>query len=119
MALQLAGGDSDFSSRVRLIKRGFTLRLFEAGVELRRNARGEYDLWQRRFWEHTLRDETDLQWHVDYVHYNPVKHGHVSAAKDWPHSSFHRYVRQGLLAEDWGGSSSTETRSDFGEPIQP
>jgi len=59
-----------------------------------------YDLWQRRFWEHTLRDESDFARHVDYVHYNPVKHGLVKQVKDWPYSSFHRYVRSGIYPAD-------------------
>jgi putative transposase len=64
-------------------------------------SRGERGIWQRRFWEHTIRDERDLANHVNYIHFNPVKHGHVSRAADWAHSSFHRYVRDGVLAADW------------------
>jgi putative transposase len=60
--------------------------------------------WQPRFWEHTLRDERDLQVHADYVHINPVKHGLGNRVSDWPHSSFHRYVRDGLLPSDWGAT---------------
>lgn len=59
-------------------------------------------MWQRRFWEHVVRNEKDFQRHVDYIHFNPVKHGHVSRAKDWPWSTFHRYVRNGLYEQDWG-----------------
>lgn len=110
----LPEGDADFSTRVRLIKRGFTLRLLAAGVALQRDARGEYRLWQRRFWEHTIRDDADLQRHVDYIHYNPVKHGVVGAVKDWPHSSFHRFVQQGLLDENWGGNLP-QPSDGFGE----
>ena len=62
----------------------------------------ESTLWQRRFWEHQIRDDRDYQAHVDYVHFNPVKHGHVGRAVDWPYSSFHRYVREGVYAPDWG-----------------
>jgi len=65
--------------------------------------KGEYNVWQRRFWEHTLRDERDLQAHVDYIHYNPVKHGLVTRVGDWPYSSFHRFVRMGWLDADWAG----------------
>jgi putative transposase len=60
-------------------------------------------LWQRRFWEHTIRDDGDLARHIDYIHINPLKHGLVSRVTDWPYSSFHRYVRQGLLPQDWAG----------------
>lgn len=70
--------------------------------------------WQARFWEHTIRDEHDLRAHVDYVHINPVKHGLVACVADWPHSTFHRYVRQGRLPRDWGGVVPTIART--GEP---
>jgi putative transposase len=68
-----------------------------------KTAKREKGIWQRRYWEHVIRDETDLTRHVDYIHYNPVKHGHVDRACDWPHSSFHRYVARGDLPVDWGG----------------
>lgn len=97
----LPEGDADYSGCWKAIKAGFTHELRRGGMELARNAKGEYDLWQRRFWEHTVRDEADLARHADYIHYNPVKHGLVERVKDWPWSSFHRYVRQGLLPEDW------------------
>ena len=64
-------------------------------------------MWQRRFWEHTVRDERDFQAHVDYIHYNPVKHGLVERVREWPYSSFHRFVRQGWLGVDWGGDGSS------------
>lgn len=111
----LPEGDGDFSTRVRLIKRGFTMRLLAMGLDLSRNARGEYRLWQRRFWEHTVRDDDDLQRHVDYIHYNPVKHGLVGAAKDWPHSSFRRYVKEGLLDANWGGTVTDPSSISYGE----
>lgn len=110
--------DADFSSRIRMIKRGFTLRLLQAGIPLEKDTRGEYRLWQRRFWEHTIRDEEDLEKHLDYIHYNPVKHGLVRSVRDWPHSSFHRYVKQGRVGLDWGGRLDDEdTATNFGEPI--
>ena len=59
-------------------------------------------IWQRRFWEHVIRDERDYERHVDYIHYNPVKHGHVTRAADWPYSSFYRYVRSGIYNLEWG-----------------
>ena len=78
----LPDDDFDFSTRWRLIKHGFTRAVGEAG------------LWQNRFWEHLIRDERDLSEQMDYVHWNPVKHGYVSDAADWPHSSWHRYKDQ-------------------------
>ena len=102
----LPPGDSDFSTRWMLVKSAFSRRYTQT-TELRapgpsRVRRREQAIWQRRFWEHQIRDERDLASHVDYIHYNPVKHGYVSAAKDWPYSSFHRYVRLGLCPLDWG-----------------
>jgi putative transposase len=94
--------DADFSSRWHQVKAGFS-RGVEKGERLssRRREKGERGLWQRRFWEHTIRDERDFERHVDYIHHNPVKHGHARTAADWPHSSFHRYVAAGILAADW------------------
>lgn len=106
--------DADFSGRWRRIKGHFSAALIDAGTRLKRNANGGLALWQRRFWEHTIRDENDFARHVDYIHFNPVKHGLVSRVCDWPHSSFHRYVRKGILPEDWAGDVR-EGGADFGE----
>jgi putative transposase len=99
----LPDGDADFSTRWRLVKSRFAcgLPLDESWIK-RRVEKGERGIWQRRFWEHAIRDERDLQNHLDYLHFNPVKHGHVAAVKDWPHSSFHRFVERGLYPHDWG-----------------
>jgi len=101
---QLPEADADFSLRWNLIKGGFSRGL--PSVEARSQSKiskREKGIWQRRYWEHAVRDETDLERHVDYIHFNPVKHGLVSQVCDWPHSSFHRYVEQGDLPLDWGG----------------
>ena len=74
----------------------------------------EKGIWQRRYWEHFIRDDADLERHVDYIHFNPVKHRLVTRVVDWPHSSFHRFVKRGLLASDWGGDLMDITGS-FGE----
>ena len=100
----LPPGDADYSSRWKAIKIRFAKAM--PSVEYRshvRIARGERGIWQRRFWEHTLRDEQDYAAHMDYVHINPVKHGLVRQVRDWPHSSFHRYAALGLYPEDWAG----------------
>jgi putative transposase len=76
--------------------------------------RREKGIWQRRFWEHQIRDDNDLQRHVDYIHYNPVKHGYVQRVRDWEYSSFQRYVKQGHYPIDWGGSVYIKS-GDFGE----
>jgi len=110
----LPQGDADYSDRWRAIKCRFTGELRNNGQAIPRRTNGEYAVWQRRFWEHTLRDERDLKRHVEYIHYNPVKHGYVSAVADWPYSSFHRYVQQGLLPEDWAGDGGSD-EGEFGE----
>jgi putative transposase len=101
--LTLPQEDSDFVGRWRRVKGYFSTRLLAAGTAIRRHANGELALWQRRYWEHTIRDEDDFARHIDYIHYNPVKHGLVTRGHDWPHSSFHLYVRRGLLLQDWAG----------------
>ncbi len=75
----------------------------------------ETTIWQRRFWEHLIRDDEDYRMHMDYIHYNPVKHGLVNRVKDWPHSTFHRYVRKGIYSEDWGGGMIPGLDHDIGE----
>jgi putative transposase len=89
----------------------------DAGVRPDRRPNGRMALWQNRFWEHTIRDENDFERHVDYIHFNPVKHGLVSRVADWPHSSFHRYVREGILPHDWAGDARAEGHG-FGEPVE-
>jgi putative transposase len=112
--LTLPSNDSDFSGRWRRIKGYFSSALIDTGAEVSRRSNGDLALWQRRFWEHTIFDEGDFARHVDYIHFNPVKHGLVPRVLEWPHSSFHRYVREGLLPADWAGNL-VEDRVDFGE----
>ena len=89
--------DNDFSSRWREIKKRVSQNLDE-----RINSRGERQVWQRRFWEHQIRDQQDWNNHFDYIHYNPVKHGLAASVKDWKWSSFHKAVINGYYCEDWG-----------------
>jgi putative transposase len=111
----LPTGDGDFSLRWSLIKSAFSRGLpHEAQRTRSKIAKRERGIWQRRYWEHVIRDETDLMRHVDYVHFNPVKHGYVSRVIDWPHSSFHRYVSDGNLPADWGGDVR-DVAGQFGE----
>ena len=101
---RLPDGDADNANRWAQIKAGFSRRL--PATERRsayRVSRRERGIWQRRYWEHLIRDPDDLRRHVDYIHYNPVKHGHVARAVDWPHSSFHGWVERGGYSLDWGG----------------
>jgi putative transposase len=97
--------DADFSTRWRLIKASFARRI-EPGeyLSVRRQKKQERGVWQRRFWEHGIRDQRDYDKHFDYIHYNPVKHGLVSQATAWPYSSFHRYVSLGYYSEHWAVS---------------
>lgn len=92
--IEMRDGKDDYSRLWQEIKKGFTRRVSTHQLP---------SPWQARFWEHTLRDAADLQAHVDYVHINPVKHGLVGQVCDWPWSSFHRFVRDGLLPTDWAG----------------
>jgi len=112
--MTLPDRDADYSSRWSLIKRRFTDAAMKSGTTVTRRANGQPALWQRRFWEHTIRDEQDFERHVDYIHFNPVRHGSVARVCDWPHSSFHSYVRHGVLPQDWGGDVSQE-KGNFGE----
>jgi putative transposase len=77
-------------------------------LSARRQAKGERGIWQRRFWEHTIRDEADCAAHVDYIHYNPVKHGYAKHPADWAHSSIHRFIADGRLTADWAAAPTVE-----------
>ncbi|PZV06762.1 MAG: hypothetical protein DCF32_09050 [Leptolyngbya sp.] len=76
--------------------------------------KGEQAVWQRRFWEHQIRDERDFAQHVDYIHYNPVSHGLVEAPKDWQYSNFHRYVRDGCYPLDWSAEGDIQFPPEIG-----
>jgi putative transposase len=107
--------DSDYSNRLRRIKAGFSRALpLGERVTASREMKGERGIWQRRFWEHTIHDDDDLRHHLDYIHFNPVKHGLVSRVSDWPHSTFHEYVRRGVYVQHWGGGKDV-LNGDFGE----
>jgi putative transposase len=111
----LPEGDADFSVRWRLIKSTFSRALpRNESISRSRTEKGERGIWQRRFWEHTLHDERDFERHADYIHFNPVKHGHDRRVRDWPHSSFARMVQSGVYPEDWAGESVGDDKG-FGE----
>jgi putative transposase len=97
--------DRDFPKRWQAIKMGFS-RQIAAGEPLSasRRKRGERGIWQRRYWEHAIRDEKDYMSHMDYIHFNPVKHGYVTLPAEWRFSSFHRAVRQGLYPSTWAAT---------------
>jgi putative transposase len=103
----LPPGDSDFSTRWMLIKSTFTRTCYDPLQTERRQSeilKREQNLWQRRFWEHQIRDDEDMIRHADYIHYNPVKHGLVGSPHAWEYSSLHRCVREGIYPPDWGVS---------------
>jgi putative transposase len=101
----LPEGDADYPTRWRLIKLLFVKGLPKTERLSRvRKSRNERGVWHRRYWEHTIRDERDLENHVDYIHLNPLKHGYVKQVSDWPYSTFHRYVSTGILSADWCGA---------------
>jgi putative transposase len=111
----LPDGDADFALRWRLIKTVFSRDLSGGErVSTSRVSKGERGIWQRRYWEHTLRNDDDFERHVDYIHFNPVKHRHVNRVRDWSYSSFHRYVRLGIYPEDLAGDVAGDDRR-FGE----
>ena len=111
----LPPGDADFASRWRLIKTAFS-RAVVTGERRSpsREVKGERGIWQRRYWEHTLRDESDFARHCDYIHFNPVKHGHAGTVHEWPYSSFQRFVRLGVYPVDWAGGKPVDA-GDWGE----
>jgi putative transposase len=105
----LPSGDFAYPARWQEIKAKFTAAWLARGGEERPVPAGyqrqrRRGIWQPRFIEHTIRDEADLRHHADYLHYNPIKHGYVRHLRDWRWSSFHRYVRAGDYAHDWGSA---------------
>jgi putative transposase len=103
--------DDDFPLRWRLIKAQFSSCLGPGEyISPSRRRKGERGIWQRRYWEHVIRDERDFQRHLDYIHYNPVKHGYVQAAKVWPYSSFQRWVKRGVYPRFFGGGHPCRAR---------
>lgn len=99
---RLPQGDALYPMRWGLIKAGFSRRIEKTEpIRTSRQAKRERGIWQRRYWEHQIRDDNDFEKHVNYIHYNPVKHGYVSHPLDWPYSTLHRYVHRGMLPANW------------------
>ena len=106
--------DADFSKRWGLIKANFSRGIENTEtISASRINRGERGIWQRRFWEHLIRDDNDYERHVDYIHYNPVKHKYVKTPTDWQYSSVHRFIEKGLVVPDWGAWK--EADGEYGE----
>ena len=106
--ITLPPGDDDFSNRIKAIKIRFSRAIpseeCRSSVQIARRERG---IWQRRFWEHVIRDDEDYARHLNYLHFNPVKHGHVKAVKDWPYSTFFQWVKAGAYPLDWAGEKNS------------
>jgi putative transposase len=112
---EMPDGDNDYPLRWSLIKAGFSRALEKTEyIGNARRRKRERGIWQRRYWEHQLRSDTDLARHVDYIHINPVKHGHVNAPVEWPYTSLHRYIQRGLLLSDWATGNDLSL-SGYGE----
>ena len=109
----LPEGDADFSTRWRLIKREVTVaigtRYFRQDFQTaRRTKKHQGTIWQHRFWEHLIRDEHDFEMHMNYLHFNPVKHGLTETVKEWHWSSFHRLVQEGIYPFDWSNNEAAK-----------
>jgi len=111
---RLPENDNNYPQRWSLIKAGFSRRQAkDEAIRESRKSKRERGIWQRRYWEHLIRDEDELERHVNYIHYNPVKHGLVAQASDWPYSSIHGYIGRGEISHDWSGVHGED--GGFGE----
>ena len=107
--------DNEFATRWNLIKGRFSRALpAREPISASRSSRRERGVWQRRYWEHMIRDEDDLVRHTEYIHFNPVKHGYIDSLAAWPHSSFHAFVRRGDCAPQWAAAGA-DGGDGFGE----
>lgn len=117
----LPDGDADFAKRWGMIKRHVSQRCGdrlnrEEWLSESRRKRNETSLWQRRYWEHQIRNEADFEKHVDYIHWNPLKHGLVDKVAEWPYSTFHQHVARGAYSQNWCGDFRGEWNdTEFGE----
>jgi putative transposase len=116
MMMTLPENDKDYTKRIMLIKSGFSRKIPKTEkINPSRKNKRERGIWQRRYWEHFIRDETDYQRHADYIHYNPVKHGYVEKASDWQYSTIHKYIKLGIYDKNWGVGNQIIDRNNYGE----
>ena len=115
--ITLPNNDDQYAMRWMLIKQRFSRQIPNIErTNKSRQLRGERGIWQRRYWEHVIRDQDDYQQHVHYIHYNPVKHGYVENAVDWEFSTLHRYIQKGIIHPDWGNVKEDSLHNkDYGE----
>lgn len=117
MIMTLPPHDSNYSLRIRLIKATFSKKIvINDTISPARNKKGERGIWQRRFWEHLIRDQKGYEHHLNYIYYNPVKHGYVKMASAWQYSSIHRAIKKGDILENWAYNDDLDNRS-FGESL--
>ncbi|MBL7479712.1 REP-associated tyrosine transposase [Legionella bononiensis] len=115
MMMVLPEGDKNYPLRLSLIKSSFSIQIaMDENISQSRKNKRERGIWQRRYWEHVIRDAQDYEHHINYIHFNPVKHGYVLSPSDWEYSSIHRFIRQGILSESWGCDDDFE-QFRFGE----
>ncbi|MEH6576261.1 MAG: transposase [Amphritea sp.] len=110
----LPPNDHDYATRWMLVKADFSRGIEKTEtITASRMVKKERGIWQRRYWEHLIRDDNDYARHVDYIHLNPVKHGYVERASDWPFLSIHKFISNGVLNRDWG--SAPDSYDNYGE----
>ncbi len=115
MVMSLPKEDDKYSLRWNIIKGIFSKQIEpEEAVAASRKTKRERGIWQRRFWEHLIQDEWDYEHHINYIHYNPVKHGYVTTPIEWKYSSIHRFIQADLLPKNWGCNDEFNVRN-FGE----
>ncbi|MDF1688161.1 MAG: transposase [Cycloclasticus sp.] len=114
--LTLPEGDNDYATRWSLIKSGFSRQIPKIeSISPSRATKGERGIWQRRYWEHCIRDDRDYEAHVNYIHDNPVKHGYVKHAVDWPYSSIHQHIKSGYINKERGNGHKEDKKRGWGE----
>ncbi|WED43281.1 REP-associated tyrosine transposase [Legionella cardiaca] len=115
MIMTLPENDGNYSMRLSLIKSNFSRQIIaNEYISLSRQKKRERGIWQRRYWEHLIRDTEDYEHHINYIHYNPVKHGYVNNPSDWPYSSIHRFIKQAILPKKWAYNDKC-IQSGYGE----
>lgn len=115
LVMTLPEGDIDYAKRLRLIKATFSRQIkSQEYISASRKKKRERGIWQRRYWEHLIRDEHDYEQHINYIHFNPVKHGYVKKPNDWAYSSIHRFIAKGIISDHWTCDEKTQ-KILFGE----
>lgn len=112
----LPANDYNYATRWKLIKSNFSRQIpRQEKINNSRIKKGERGIWQRRYWEHQIRDFRDYENHINYIHYNPVKHGYTMNPIDWPYSSIHSHISKGIINSDWGANEDNVSIQSFGE----